>query len=102
MAVFSDQPGGSAQYTLSLSPQDVPFSVDLSLSDPSTHITPTLSAQRLSPGEPITLTLAHDGTPGTQVYTLTISATGSGFTGSAKVDLLVGGNVLYLPAIRRP
>jgi hypothetical protein len=101
-AVLRIEPGGAVQYRLDLYPADVPFTVQLTLTNPSPHLTATLSAQQLAPGEPVMLSVAHDGSPGTHVFTLTIAGAGSGFTGSAQVDLLVGGEVLYLPVIYRP
>jgi hypothetical protein len=96
------QPGGTAVYTLSLYPSDVPFSVQLSLPGPTPHLTATLHTATLSPGAPVTLTVQHDGSPGTQVYHLTIAGEGAGFEDSLTVELLVGGEVVYLPVIRRP
>lgn len=96
------QPGGSAQYRIQISPLDVHFNVWLTGPDLSSHLTTTLNAHSLGPGETVILTAVHDGAPGTRVYTLTILGTGSGFITSAQVDLLVGGEVIYLPVIRRP
>ncbi len=101
-SVLRIQPGGSAQYRIELYPADVPFSAQLTVVDPQSGLTATLSSATLSPTEPVTLTVAHDGTPGTHVFTLTISAAGGGFSGSAQVNLLVGGEAIFLPVISRP
>jgi hypothetical protein len=93
--------GGTAQYTLSLFPADIPFTADLSVINPPSNLTVTLSTTTLAPSEPVTLTVTHDGSAGTQVYTLDITSTGGGFTRTVKVELLVGGIRVYLPVIRK-
>jgi hypothetical protein len=94
--------GGTAHFTIDLYPHDVPFSVNLSVIDPSPGLSTTLSTQILAPMQPVTLTVTHDGTPGTQVYTLSLTGIGGGFTQSTEVTLLVGGTRLYLPILHRP
>lgn len=96
------QPGGTALYSLSLYPTDGPFSTQLSVSNPLSNLSVTLSSQELSPSLPVTLTVTHDGTPGTQDYVLSITATGGGFTQTVQVRLLVGGKQLDLPILSKP
>ena len=95
------EPGGTAQFSLSLYPSDVPFTVMLSVINPSPSLTVSLSSQVLTPATPVTFTVTHDGTPGTQVYTLSITGTSGGFTRTAQVALLVGGTRVYLPILRK-
>ena len=95
------EPGGTAQYSLSLYPADVPFTVSLSVNEPSPSLEITLSSPILTASTPVTLTVTHDGTGGTQMYTLTITGTGAGFIRTAQVGLLVGGTRVYLPVLRR-
>jgi hypothetical protein len=95
------EPGGTAQYSLSLYPSDVPFIANLSVNDPSPSLDITLSSLMLTASTPVTLTVTHDGTAGTQIYTLTITGTGGGFIRTAQVELLVGGTRVYLPVLRK-
>jgi hypothetical protein len=94
--------GGTVQYAIDVYPSDVPFSVNLAVINPSPSLSTTLSTQTLTPLQPVTLTVTHDGTLGTQVYVLSITGMGAGFTQSSEVTLLVGGTRLYLPIINRP
>ncbi len=94
-------PGGTAQFTLSLCPANLPFNVDLTVTNPSPNLIITLSSPVLTPLEPVTLTVAHDGTPGAQVYTVPVTGIGGGYTLTAQVELLVGGSRVYLPILRK-
>jgi hypothetical protein len=95
------EPGGTAQYSLSLYPSDAPFTINLSVNDPSPSLDITLSSPILTASTPVTLTVTHDGTPETQGYTLTITGTGGGFIRTAQIGLLVGGTRVYLPVLRK-
>jgi hypothetical protein len=95
------EPGGTAQYLLSLSPADVPFTANLSVDDPSPDLDISLSSPALTTTAPVTLTVTHNGEGGTQLYQLTITAAGGGFTRSAQASLLVGGTRVYLPVLQK-
>lgn len=97
-------PGGTAHYTVSLYPSDLPHTVTLSAASPSALVTVTLDPSVLAAGETATLTATdtHTGTlvPGVG-YTIPITGAGGGFTQTANVRLLVGGARVYLPAVLR-
>ncbi len=95
------QPGGAAQYRVTLYPADLLGDVTLSVINPSSHLTATLSSDTLTPSGAVTLTVTHDGSPGTHWYTLTVNSSGGGFTATIQVNLLVGGVEVYLPVVRK-
>lgn len=95
-------PGGEAHYILSLHPPDFPHPVALTVTNPSPYLTTTLSSPVLVPGAVETLTIAnsHSGTILPSItYTLPISATGGGFSGTTSVRLSVGGARLHVPIL---
>jgi hypothetical protein len=95
--------GGTACYTLSLYPPDLPHTVTLTLSSPPAGLSYTLSSNVITPGAAITLTVSHDGSPAGQDmwHTVPITGTGGGFVQTASVRLLVGGARVYLPLTLR-
>jgi len=94
-------PGGTAQYQLSLFPPDLPYAVDLSVVNPSPTLNISLSNSTLSGSEAATLAATHDGTPGTQSFILMVNGDGGGFQQSLSLYLLVGGERLCLPLVFR-
>jgi hypothetical protein len=95
----SIQPGGTAQYSLSLDPADLPHPVTLELGAYSSDLIVTLSADTLQPGGTVTLTVTHTGTGVDRWYIIPVNGSGGGFTGQVSVRLLVGGLRLYLPVV---
>ena len=97
-------PGGTAQYAISLHPPDLPHTVTLSVASPAPELTVTIAPTVLAAGETATLTVtdAHTGTlelsPG---YIITVNGVGGGFTQTGNVWLLVGGARIYLPLVTR-
>jgi len=95
----SIEPGGEAEYTLSLDPSDPPLTVTLSVDSPSPDLTATLSAGTLDPTGGVTLTLTHHGAGTTQWYSIPVSASGGGFVSTTNVLLLINGYPIYLPMV---
>ena len=105
LAVPSSQaiePGGTAYYTLSLYPPDVLYSVNLSVTNPSPDLTLSLSPSTITGTEVAILTVT-DSHPNPVMpgiwYLLPITGTGSGFTDTTNLGLLVGGARCYLPIL---
>jgi hypothetical protein len=95
-------PNGSALYRLSLIPIDLPHNVTLSTSSPSPSLTVSLNSNTLIPSGTVTLTVVDQNSDTyPQWYTISISGTGGGFTRTAQVNLLVGGQQCYLPLVRK-
>ncbi len=97
-------PGGTAWYTLSLYPPDLPHSVTLTVASPSPSLTVALSPTVVAAGMAATLTVTdgHAGPlPAGLWYTVPISASGGGFGPAVQVRLLVGGWRVYLPWVGR-
>lgn len=95
-------PNGSALYSLSLMPTDLPHNVTLSTASPSPSLTVSLNSSTLIPSGTITLTVIDQNSgiyP--QWYTVSITGTGGGFTRTLPVNLLVGGEYCYLPVIHK-
>jgi len=100
----SINPGGTARYTISLYPPDLPHTVTLSVASPAPELTVTLAPTVLAAGETATLTVTdtHTGTFELGLgYMITVTGAGGGFTQTANVRLLVGGARLYLPLVTR-
>lgn len=95
------RPGGTAEYTLRLFPTDLPHTVTLAVDAPPAHLAAALSSTTLTPGGTVTLTVTQDGTPDARWYSLAITAQGGGFTREAEVQLLVGGERIFLPLARK-
>jgi hypothetical protein len=95
-------PGGTARYTLSLSPPDLPFSVALAEPSLPSGLTGHLSQASLTGTETATLAITdtHTTAPGIW-YSIEVSGSGGGFSSSANVGLLVGGDKLYLPVLNK-
>jgi hypothetical protein len=68
---------------------------------PSPELAISLSSDTLSAGEVVTLTVTHDGTPGTASFSLDVNGDGGGYQDSISLYLLVGGERLYLPVVAR-
>jgi hypothetical protein len=102
-AAQSIEPGGAAQYVFRLLPPDLPHTVTLTVSSLPSEFAHTLSADVVTPGAVVTLTVTHDGSPtGQGVWqTIQITGEGGGFTLPSSVDLLVGGTRAYLPLVSR-
>jgi hypothetical protein len=99
------EPGGVAHYILRLHPDDLPYSVDLTVASPSPDLLASLNSTVLAPGMTATLILTHTH-PGQPVvpgviYTVPVTGTGGGFLRSATVGLLVGGVRHHLPLVMR-
>lgn len=98
-------PGGEAQYALSLQPFDLPYAVTLAVTAPSPDLTPMLDSAVLAPGTVVTLTIAdsHVGPPlvPALAYTVPVTARGPGLTETASLRVFVGGAIVYLPVILR-
>ncbi len=97
-------PGGTARYTISLYPSDLPHTVTLSVASPAPALTVMIAPTALAAGETATLTVtdAHTGTIELGLgYVITVTGVGGGFTQTADVRLLVGGARLYLPLVTR-
>jgi hypothetical protein len=95
-------PNGSARYSLSLTPIDLPHNVTVSAANPSPSLTVSLNSNTLIPSGTLTLTVTDQNSgiyP--QQYTINLTGTGGGFTRTAQVNLLVGGKYCYLPVVRR-
>ncbi|MFZ6028746.1 MAG: right-handed parallel beta-helix repeat-containing protein [Chloroflexota bacterium] len=95
------RPGETATYTLKTFPTDLPYPVVLSVAGPSSHLTVTLSSDTLVPGGSVTLHASHDGTPETRACTLQVNANGGGFSQNVALQLLIGGERIYLPVVSR-
>ena len=97
-------PGGTAHYILRLFPSDSPYNVMLSSTSPSPFLTLDLSPSAITGSDTATLTVTdtHPSPlmPGVW-YILPITGTGSGFTNSTSLDLLVGGARVYFPLMWR-
>jgi hypothetical protein len=96
------EPNGTALYSLSLTPIDLPHNVTISAASPSPSLTVSLNSITLVPSSTITLTVI-DQNSGVypQWYTINITGAGGGFTQTAYVNLLLGGQHVYLPLIRK-
>jgi hypothetical protein len=99
------EPGGTVHFALSLYPSDLPHTVTLTAASPSPSLTLTLDPGVVGSGTVGTLTVtdSHAGSvlaPGLR-YTLPITGTSGGFTQTTSVNLLVGGEGVYLPLITR-
>jgi hypothetical protein len=95
-------PNGSAFYSLSLTPINLPHNGTLSTASPSPSVTVSLNSITLMPSGTITLTVVDQNSgiyP--QWYAINVTGTGGGFTRTAKVNLLVGGQHAYLPLVRK-
>jgi hypothetical protein len=98
-------PGGKAQYRLGLYSPDLPYTVTLAATSPSSNLTLNLNSKLLTSGGIVTLTLTdkHTGVrlmPGVW-YTIPVTGTGGGFVETRQVGLLVGGARVYLPLVDR-
>jgi hypothetical protein len=98
-------PGGTAHYTLSLYPPDLPHTATLTATSPLTSLVTTLSSNLIGARAPVTLTVTHSQTgstllPGSQ-YTIPITGTGGGFIRTAYVKTLVCAAEIYLPIVLR-
>jgi hypothetical protein len=98
------EPGGTVYFTLRLFPSDIRYDVTLSSKSPSPYLTVSLSPTVIDGTQVATLTVI-DNHPGLLMpgewYILTITGSGSLFTSTTSVNLLVGGARIYLPAIQR-
>jgi hypothetical protein len=95
-------PGGTVHYILSLYPPDIPYSVNLSVTNPSPSLILSLSTEVLTGAQVSTLTVTVTHTPLVMpgvLYNLPITGAGSGFTNTTAPGLLVGGTRHYLPII---
>jgi len=94
-------PGGVAHYALRLHPSDLPYTVTLTATSPSSSLIVTLDSTLIAPGMIVTLTLTDTHTSPTLMpglwYTVPITGTDGEFTQTATVNLLVGGMCVYLP-----
>ncbi len=97
------EPGGTAQYALSLYPPDLPHTVTLTLAGPPPGLSCTLSSDVVALSEVVTLTITHDGSSTGQGtwHTIPITGTGGGFVRTTDVAVLVGGTRVYLPLVSR-
>lgn len=100
----SIDPGGTAQYAISLYPPDLPHTVTLSVASPAPALTVSIAPTVLAAGETATLTVkdVHTGTFELGLgYVITVTGVGGGVTQTTDVRLLVGGARLYLPLVMR-
>jgi hypothetical protein len=93
-------PGGVARYALRLDPPDSPHSVTLTVTSPSPFLDINLSSPTLTADEVVTLTITNSHIasiilPPPPVCTVTITATGGGFSDTTSVRLFVGGIRVY-------
>ncbi len=103
-ATQSTSAGGTVRYQLSLSPDNLPHAVTLTLASPSLDLTVTPGSAVLSGTQIVTVTVTdqHTNTLGTGlIYAIPITATGGGFTQTLDLRLIVGGSRLYLPLVRK-
>jgi hypothetical protein len=97
-------PGGTANYILSLYPPDLPLDITLLPPIPPPNLTISLSPTILTGAQVATLTITstHAGPLLTGLwYSLPITGSGSGFTYTINVNLLVGGTRIYMPVMQR-
>jgi hypothetical protein len=98
-------PGNTVNYSLSLFPSDIPYSVNLSYANPSPdNLTLDLSTLEIS-GTQISSFTATDNhqapvLPG-EFFSIPITGVGGGFTNTTDLGLMVGGNQISLPLIGR-
>jgi len=96
--------GGATTYEVQLLPSDLPHTVTLSVSTPSSLINVAFDEPVLAAGESAILTVLdrHETAmmPG-EVYTITITGVGNGYEVSAHVLLIVGGDRIHLPVVMR-
>jgi len=105
-AVRAIDAGDTTQFILSTYPPDFPDALALSVSSVSSDLTLGLSSMVLRPGATVTLTVADNHEPGTEIkpglsYTITVAATHVEATQRTTLWLLVGGTGIYLPLIIR-
>jgi hypothetical protein len=99
------KPGGVARFALQLDPPDWPQPLTLTVASPSSLLAVGLNSPILTAGKVVTLTVT-DGHVEPEIlpalaYTMPITATGSGLTGTTSVRLFVGGRWVYLPIVLR-
>lgn len=94
-------PGESAEFSLSLDPADLPHPVTLEIGPVSPDLTASLSDTSLQPGQAVTLTVTHTGGGTVSFFTIPVNASGSGFSSTVTLELLVGGERLWLPVVGR-
>lgn len=97
--------GGTAAYQVRLSPYDLPDTVTLTVSSPSSLLSVALDETTITTNEFATLTVVdhHLETllmPGL-IYTIPITGSGDGFEVTTSVSLLVGGARIYCPLVAR-
>ena len=99
------QPGGVADYTLSLQAVGgFSGAVHLSASNPSPDLIVDLDAEQVTPPAQVTLTVTdtHPATlPSGLLYTISINATSGELAQNIDIHLLVGGTHIYIPMALR-
>ena len=95
--------GRRGQYALRLDPPDLPYTVTLTVTNPSPLLDMNLSSPSLATDEVVSLAITDSHTAPTILpalgYTAPITVFGGGFTESTSVQLYVGGVRVYLPII---
>jgi hypothetical protein len=96
--------GGTVTYVLSIFPSDLPYTVTLSADSPSPGLALELSTWSLSGTGSVSLMVSHVDPGAAQPgrwYTIEVSSSGGGFTYSLNLLLLIDGERIFLPVIRR-
>ena len=97
--------GGQTTFTVTVkAPTGFSGTVNLSAPSPSADLAVTLSPTAVAPPGQSVMTvrdLHDDPLPSPIRYTITVTGTGTGFNQSVQVQVLVGGDLLYLPLILR-
>ena len=98
------QPGESAQFDLSLFPEDFPASIHISVNNPSPSLILNLSSNTLVPGEVVSLIATDTHDPDTELeqglfYPISIDASYGSLTQSTNISLMVGCKEIWLPLV---
>jgi hypothetical protein len=97
-------PNGTISYTLRLFPSDITYDVTLSTASPSPNLKLNLSPEILT-GAQVAILTATDTHAGHvmrgELYNLSITGVGRGFSSTANLVLWVGGTRIYLPITRK-
>lgn len=93
-------PGDAALFTLSLFPDDTPYTLTLSAVSPSPDLIAHFENATISSSDTIRLTITDvNGSNRTQWYAIPVSISGNGFSSSTSVNVLVGGAHWLFPLV---